>query len=104
MLIISGVNVFPSQIESILMDIEEVEPHYLIRVFKKGYLDAMTVEVEVKEESYGKGQEHLDALAKQATAKIQQVIGINVPVAIAPFNSIARSEGKAKRVIDERNQ
>ena len=104
MLIISGVNVFPSQIESILMDIPEMEPHYLLRVFKKGYLDALSVEVEVKEEVYGGGQEVMDKLARQAREHIHQVVGINVPVTIVPFNSIARSEGKAKRVIDERNQ
>ena len=104
MLIISGVNVFPSQIESVLMDFEEMEPHYLIRVFKKGYLDSMSVEAETKEDLYARGQEFQDDLAKKISQHIHQVIGINVPVSIAPFNSIARSEGKAKRVIDERNQ
>lgn len=104
MLIISGVNVFPSQIEATLMEFGEVEPHYLCRVFKKGYLDALSVEVEAKEEFYVKGQGALDELGKKLTAKIQQVIGINVPVTVAPFNSIPRSEGKAKRVIDERKK
>lgn len=103
MLIISGVNVFPSQIESVIMEIPEMEPHYLIRVFKKGYLDAMSVEVEAKESVYSRSPEEIDALAAKVTGHIHQVIGINVPVTIAPFNSIARSEGKAKRVIDERS-
>ncbi|MEW6263183.1 MAG: phenylacetate--CoA ligase [Thermodesulfobacteriota bacterium] len=102
MLIISGVNVFPSQIEACIMDVPDMEPHYLIRVFKKGYLDALSVEAECKEEAYGQGREYLDGLAKRVSERIMQVIGINVPVTIAPFNSIARSEGKAKRVIDER--
>lgn len=102
MLIISGVNVFPSQIETILMEFEEVEPHYLIRVFKKGYLDAMSVEVETKEEIYARGPEKLEEIGRKLTARVYQVVGIHIPVSVAPFNSIARSEGKAKRVIDER--
>ncbi|MEW5721847.1 MAG: phenylacetate--CoA ligase [Thermodesulfobacteriota bacterium] len=104
MLIISGVNVFPSQVESVVMEFEEMEPHYLIRVFKKGYLDNISIEAEAKEEVYAKGTEYLDGLGKRITGRILQVIGINCPVTIAPFNSIARSEGKAKRVIDERNK
>ena len=104
MLIISGVNVFPSQVEAVIMDFKEMEPHYLIRVFKKGYLDAMSVEAEAKEEIYAKGREFLDELAGRVAKHINQIIGINAPVTIAPFNSIARSEGKAKRVIDERNK
>lgn len=104
MLIISGVNVFPSQLEACIMDMPEMEPHYLIRVFKKGYLDALSLEVETKEDLYGQGQEFLNGLAKKLTDHIHQVIGINVPVTIAPFNSIPRSEGKAKRVIDERKR
>jgi len=102
MLIISGVNVFPSQIEAIMLEFPEMEPHYLIRVFKKGYLDAMSVEVEVKEDVYARGAEALDTLGKKVSDKIRETIGINVPATIAPFNSIPRSEGKAKRVIDER--
>ncbi|MFH1134568.1 MAG: phenylacetate--CoA ligase [Pseudomonadota bacterium] len=104
MLIISGVNVFPSQVESVFLEIPEMEPHYLIRVFKKGYLDSLTLEVEVKEEVYGRGQEALSSLAGKVSSHINQTIGIKVPVSIAPFNSIARSEGKAKRVIDERGK
>jgi phenylacetate-CoA ligase len=103
MLIISGVNVFPSQIESIIMEFSELEPHYLLRVYKKGYLDALSVEVEAKEELYTQEQSVLDQLGRNVSTHINQVIGINVPVTIVPLNSIARSEGKAKRVIDERN-
>ncbi len=102
MLIISGVNVFPSQIETVIMEFPEMEPHYLCRVYKKGYLDALSVEVEAREDVYAKGLDYLDQLGHKLTARILQVIGINVPVKIAPLNSIARSEGKAKRVIDER--
>jgi phenylacetate-CoA ligase len=103
MLIISGVNVFPSQVESVIMEFKEIEPHYLIRVRKKGYLDVMAVEVEARREMYDAGQKRLEDLAKQVMERIHQVIGIRVPVTIVPYDTIPRSEGKAKRIIDERN-
>lgn len=102
MLIISGVNVFPSQIEALVMEFEEMEPLYQIRVFKKGHLDAMKVEAEAKPEVYARGKEALAELGGKISARIHGVIGINAPVEILPLGSIARSEGKAKRVIDER--
>ncbi len=104
MLIISGVNVFPSQVESIIMEFEEMEPLYQIRVFKKGHLDSMKVEAEAKAEVYARGKDTLEELARRIQARIQGIIGINAPVEIVPLGTIARSEGKAKRVIDERNR
>jgi len=103
MLIISGVNVFPSQVEAVIMEFAELEPHYQIRVTKRGYLDTIKVEAEAKPEVYGGGAEALATLGKKVSARIQGVIGINAPVEIVPLGSIARSEGKAKRVIDERH-
>ncbi len=102
MLIISGVNVFPSQIEAVIMNFAEVEPIYQIRVFKKGYLDSIKVELEAKPEVYSQGKEGLVALAKRVSSRIHDVVGINAPVEVVPLGTIARSEGKAKRVIDER--
>jgi phenylacetate-CoA ligase len=102
MLNISGVNVFPSQIESLLMEFSEVEPLYQIRVKKKGYLDQISVETEVKSAVYQGGQQQVDQLAKRIAARIQQIVGIKVPVTILPQESIERSIGKARRVIDER--
>ncbi|GAB6061438.1 phenylacetate--CoA ligase family protein [Deferrisoma palaeochoriense] len=104
MLIISGVNVFPSQVESIIMEFEEMEPLYQIRVFKKGHLDGMKVEAEAKPEVYAQGKQALEELGRRISARIHGVIGINAPVEIVPQGTIARSEGKAKRVIDERNK
>ena len=86
----------------ILVEFEEVEPIYQIKVRKKGYIDVMVVETEAKPEVYQAGQQKMDEIAKTVSAKIQQVIGINVPVTIVPQDSIERSIGKAKRVIDER--
>lgn len=102
MMIISGVNVFPSQIETVLMEFEQVEPLYQIRLRKKGYIDHILVEIEVKTAVYGSGQEKLDELSKTISSRIQQVIGINVPVVILAPETIERSIGKAKRIIDER--
>lgn len=102
MLIISGVNVFPSQIEALLMEFPEVEPLYQIRLRKKGYIDNISVETEVKPSAYQAGQAHLDELAKNIAHRIQQIIGINVPVTILPQDTIERSIGKARRIIDER--
>jgi phenylacetate-CoA ligase len=102
MMIIAGVNVFPSQVETVLMEFPDVEPQYQIRLKKKGYIDHMIVETEVKAAMYQAGKEKLEELSKRVSARIQQVIGINVPVIILPQDTIERSIGKAKRIIDER--
>ena len=96
------VNVFPSQVETVLMEFEEVEPLYQIRLGKKGYIDHITVETEIKPALYEAGPEKVKELSKAISSRIQQIIGINVPVNILPPESITRSEGKAKRIIDER--
>ncbi len=102
MLIISGVNVFPSQIESILLQIEEVEPQYLIVVKKKGYLDHLLVKVEAKREIYELGAGKCREVEKKVGHHIRSLLGIGVEVNIVETKSLARSEGKAKRVSDER--
>ncbi len=103
MLIISGVNVFPSQIESILLEVPEVEPQYVLIIRKKGYLDALSVDVEAKPEVYDLGEEKLKEIEKKITGKIRGTVGIGVAVRLVPPKSIERSEGKAKRVFDARN-
>jgi len=102
MLIIGGVNVFPSQIESLLLDVEEVEPQYVIIVKKKGYLDQLHVDVESKKETYDLGPQKIAEVEKKVEARIRGMIGIGVKIRLVPPKSITRSEGKAKRVIDER--
>ncbi|MFC1572730.1 phenylacetate--CoA ligase family protein [Candidatus Eisenbacteria bacterium] len=102
MMIVSGVNVFPSQIESVLMEFEAIEPQYVIHLFKKGYIDAIRVDTEARAEHYDKGKEYLQNLAEKVSAKIQAVVGIRVPVTILESKSIPRSVGKAKRILDER--
>jgi len=102
MLIISGVNVFPSQIEALLLDIEEVEPQYVIIVQKKSHLDRLIVNVEAKEEVYQAGAEKQAEVEGKITSHIKGMMGIGVEVNLVEPKSIARSEGKALRVIDER--
>ncbi len=102
MLIISGVNVFPSQIESLLLDIEEVEPQYQLVVRKKGYLDQLIVRVEGKPEIYDAGEQKRNELAGKIMAHIKGTMGVTVEVEIVDYKYIARSEGKALRVVDER--
>jgi phenylacetate-CoA ligase len=91
MLIIRGVNVFPSQIEELILKIPGLSPHYVLELSKQGPLDHLTVLVEGKEESGGKLQHDIKSL-----------IGVSADVRIVPISTIERSIGKAKRVIDNR--
>ena len=102
MLIISGVNVFPSQIEALLLEIEEVEPQYRLVVRKKGYLDQLTVQVEGKKEIYSAGKDRCHEVEGRISAHIKGMMGIGVEVELVEPKFIARSEGKALRVVDER--
>lgn len=102
MLIISGVNVFPSQIESLLLDIEEVEPQYMLIVRKKGYLDHLIVKVESKKEVYDAGPQKRTEIEKKIKDHIKSTMGVGVEVNLLEPKLLTRSEGKAKRVIDER--
>jgi len=102
MLIISGVNVFPSQIESLLLEIPEVEPQYRLVVRKKGYLDQLIVQVEGRRDIYEAGPEKRLEVAARVMAHIRGMMGIGVDVEIVEPKFITRSEGKALRVVDER--
>jgi phenylacetate-CoA ligase len=102
MLIIGGVNVFPSQIESLLLDVKEVEPQYVIYVRKKGYLDQLHLDVEARKETYDAGPQKIAEVEKMMESKIRGTMGIGIKIRLVPPKAITRSEGKAKRVIDER--
>ncbi|SNB45618.1 phenylacetate--CoA ligase family protein [Geobacter sp. DSM 9736] len=102
MLIVRGVNVFPSQIESILVGIEGVEPHYLLIVDRKDNLDTLEVQVEVDERLFSDEVKVLQALAKQIEKEIKDMLGVTSNVKLVEPKTIQRSEGKAKRVIDNR--
>ena len=102
MLIIRGVNVFPSQIESILMRIEGVEPHYLLIVDRKENLDILEVQVEVDERIFSDEIKQLQGLAHNIEKEIKDLLGVSCKVRLVEPKTIARSEGKAKRVLDRR--
>jgi phenylacetate-CoA ligase len=102
MLIIRGVNVFPSQIESVLMAIEDVEPHYLLVVDRIDHLDQLEVQVEVPEKIFTGNLRDLENLAALIKNKIFSHLNISVKVKLVEPKSIERSMGKAKRVIDKR--
>jgi len=102
MLIIRGVNVFPSQIETVLMNIPEVAPHYQIIVTREKHLDRMEVLVEVVEEIFSDEVRKLEELEKKVVSEIESTLGISVSVKLVEPRSIERSIGKAKRVVDQR--
>lgn len=102
MLIIRGVNVFPSQIEAVILELEEFEPHYLIVVDRINNTDSFEVQVEVRSEFYTDEMSKLLAMRKKITDRIQSVVGIQPTIKLVEPRSIERSQGKAKRVIDKR--
>ncbi|MBI4792838.1 MAG: phenylacetate--CoA ligase [Deltaproteobacteria bacterium] len=102
MLIIRGVNVFPSQIEHVLISVEGVEPHYQIIVEREGSLDTMEVQVEVSDSIFSDEVKKLEGLAKTIQKEIKDLLGVSCKIKLVEPKSIQRSEGKAKRVIDKR--
>jgi phenylacetate-CoA ligase len=102
MLKIRGVNVFPSQIESILLQVEGVEPQYLIIVDRERHLDDLEVWVEVSEDVFSDEMKKMESLKKRVTEELESTLGIGVKVRLVEPKSIARTDGKAKRVVDKR--
>jgi len=103
MLIIRGVNVFPSQIEHLLMKVEGVEPHYVIVVDKTGALDELEIKVEVSESLFSDEIKKLEALRKRIHEEVRSVLGITAKITLVEPRTIERGLGKAKRVIDVRD-
>ncbi len=102
MLIIRGVNVFPSQVEHVLMSVDEVEPHYQIVVDRVGNLDTMQLHVEVGEQFFSDKIKQLQGIRQHIQKEIKDYLGITCKVKLVEPKSIQRSEGKAQRVIDNR--
>ena len=102
MLIIRGVNVFPSQVEHVLMSVEGVEPHYQIMVEREGNLDTMTVNVEVSENIFSDEVRVLENLSRKIQLEIKDLLGVTCKIKLVEPKTIQRSEGKAQRVIDKR--
>lgn len=104
MLIIRGVNVYPSQIEQVLLEIEMVAPHYQVVLSKKGSMDHVEVHVEVAPEFAFDEVRELEALQRRVKSGIESALAVSIAVKLVEPKSIARSEGKAKRVVDLRGE
>ena len=102
MLIIRGVNVFPTQVESVILELEEFEPHYLLVVDRKNNLDTLEVQVEVREQYYSDEIGRMMDLKKKIGHRLQSVLGIAANIKLVEPRSLERSQGKAVRVIDNR--
>lgn len=102
MLIIRGVNVFPSQVESVLLTIKEVAPYYQLVVDRKNNLDTLEVRVEMNENIFSDSVKAIESIEGEIRKKLDSVLGISAKVTLVEPFSIERSEGKAKRVIDKR--
>ena len=104
MLIIKGVNVFPSQIEGVLMSIEEVGPHYEILVRRENYLDVLEINIEVSDARLLDRFSDLEALEKKIRNRLKTILQIDAKVNLVEPQTLRRFEGKAKRVIDMRDK
>jgi phenylacetate-CoA ligase len=102
MLIIRGVNVFPSQVEAALINVEEVTPHYMMIVDRENNLDTLEIQVEVDTKYYTDEIRGIEKLTKKIGVVIQQALGISAKIKIMSPNSLKRSEGKAVHVVDNR--
>ena len=102
MLIIRGVNVFPTQIEAVILSLKEFEPHYQLTVGRENNTDTMELKVEVREEYFTDEMSQMVALQQKLKNELRSVIGLGFNVKIVEPKSIERSTGKAKRVIDNR--
>ena len=102
MLIIRGVNVFPSQIEHVLLEVEGLEPHYQIIVDREANLDVMEIQIEMSEKLFSDELKELEGLSKKISHDIKDYLGVNAKIKLVEPQTIQRFEGKAKRVIDKR--
>lgn len=103
MLVIRGVNVFPSQIEDVIFRISHTEPYYLLIVDRHDHLDQLEVWVEVSDQVFSDQIRMMESLEREIRKEIEVVLGISVKVKLVEPKTIERSEGKAKRIIDRRN-
>jgi phenylacetate-CoA ligase len=102
MLIIRGVNVFPSQVEELVLKDGRLAPHYQLEVYREGHLDCLCVHVEPRPDLAGSGHEALAAMAYDLQHHIKSFVGISSKVTLCEIGAIERSIGKAKRVVDRR--
>ena len=104
MLIVHGVNLFPSQVETALLSIPEVEPHYQIILTPTETLDLFEIKVEIKPEAFSDNIRALESLRKKVFLAVKQIIGLSPKITFVEPGSLPRSEGKIRRVIDNRRK
>jgi phenylacetate-CoA ligase len=97
-----GVNLFPSQVESVLLEMSEIKPHYLLIVDRINNLDTLELQVEVDEEFFQDKISRLQSLRRKIQDNLESVLGLGIKVTLVEPKTIERSEGKSKRVIDNR--
>ncbi|MBR0597568.1 phenylacetate--CoA ligase family protein [Sinanaerobacter chloroacetimidivorans] len=102
MLIIRGVNVFPSQVESVLLEIPEAKPHYMLIVDRQGTLDTLEIQVEIDDKYFSDEIAQLTNIRNKIKQKVESILGVSVIISLVEHKTIKRSEGKAQRVIDKR--
>lgn len=102
MLIIRGVNLFPSQVESVLLEMSEIKPHYLLIVDRVNNLDTLELQVEVDEEFFQDKISQLQSLRQKIQTNLESTLGLGIRVNLVEPKTLERSEGKSKRVIDKR--
>ena len=104
MLIVRGVNVFPSQVEEALLRVEGTAPHYLIEISRPGALDEVAVQVEMRPENFSDEMRHMIALRDRIDHEIHAITGVRMTVELVAPGTLERSAGKARRVLDHRRQ
>ena len=102
MLIIRGINVFPSQVESVILEMKEFEPQYMLVVDRAGNLDTLQVQVEVRRDFFSDDIGRMLAMKKKLADRLKSVLSISADVRLMEPGSIERAQGKGKHVIDNR--
>ena len=104
MLIIHGVNLFPGQVEAGLLSVPEVEPHYQIVITPTDTLDILEIKVEIRSEAFSDNVREVERLRKRAFDAVKNITGLSPKITLVEPGSLPRSEGKIKRVIDNRRK
>jgi len=102
MLIIRGVNVYPYQVEKALLEIEGIEPHYMIVVDRRGVLDSLEVWVEVSEGVFSDDTRKMRDFQRQVETHLKTVLNVRASVSLKEPNALERAVGKSKRILDRR--
>jgi phenylacetate-CoA ligase len=102
MLIIKGVNVYPSQVESVILGMEHISPYYQLVISKKGFVDHLEIHVEMIDDSLMENYRELERVEAQVKGRLHSVLGLDCKVRLREPGAMERTSGKAKRVVDNR--